>query len=187
MKLSKNLMKNKKLAFGLISKRGYAEAHPEVKNEIYISDSYTKKWGFLTPQQYDEWEESIDRDLKEIHERHQKIREEKMSSWTPAQKYPWYTPEQLQQRERNIELNRRHQEREERIRQEEAEREQSRGPIDLDKTFGTKSREILWRRYFQQNGNNAPPEPRSTIRITCEEPFGKKKHIYKYHLVINTS
>jgi len=48
-----------------------------------------------------------------------------------------------------------------------------RGPFDpsLESTFGNKSREILWRRFFARYGNNPPPEPKATIRITCDSPF----------------
>jgi len=175
LKLSKKLYKSKNIYGGLFTaKRNYAEQHHhEVKNECYISDSYMKKWGFLTTEEHDKWDEEIERDLKEIAERHEKIREEKIESWTAQQKYPWYTPQQLQEREKIIEENKRYEEFLQNEKNYDLEREKKRGPFDptLDSTFGNKSREILWKRFFARYGNKAPPEPKSTIRITCDAPF----------------
>jgi len=141
-------------------------------NAIFLIHTW-KKWGFLTPEEYERWEDDIEKDLKEISERHEKIREEKIKSWTPAQKYPWYTPQELQEREKIIEENKQFEEKLEAQRQNDLEREKKRGPFDptLESTFGNKSREILWKRYFARYQNTPPPQPKSTIRITCDAPF----------------
>eukprot|EP01091_Cochliopodium_minus_P020500 TRINITY_DN8990_c0_g1_i1.p1 TRINITY_DN8990_c0_g1~~TRINITY_DN8990_c0_g1_i1.p1 ORF type:complete len:289 (+),score=105.04 TRINITY_DN8990_c0_g1_i1:44-910(+) len=175
LKLSKKLYKNKKIYGGLFTaKRNYAsDHHHEVKNECYISESYTQKWGFLTDQEQEQWDQDIERDLKEISERHERIREEKIKSWTPAQMYPWYTPQQLKEREEKIEENKKYEQYLANERNNDLEREKKRGPFDptLESTFGNKSREVLWKRFFARYGNNAPPQPKATIRVTTDAPF----------------
>ena len=160
----------------VFQKRGYADDHHDAhlfKNDIRLSQAYIDKWGFLTPEDYARMEDDIDRDLTEIHLRHQKIREEKIKNWTLEERFPYYTKEELEERNEMI--------REMKIVFEEAKADRERRaanpePLPFQPTyenvFGEKSREMLWKRYFRIHGNKAPPEPKSTIRVTAEAPFG---------------
>ena len=172
LKLSKKAFKSKNFAIAFTSKRNYAEQHHhEDKNECYISESYMKKWGFLTEEEYDRLDVELENDLKSISERHAQKREEIIKSWTPAQKYPWYSSEQLEMREKLRNMDDRLLQIAELENQKELEREKRVGPFDSDAVFGEKSRVTLWKRYFARNGNKSPQEPKSTIRVTCDAPF----------------
>jgi len=150
--------------------RYYAkDHHEELKNEAYLSEKYIQKWGFPTQQETQQWEQSIENDLEEIFKKYDAKRKETINSWTTAQKYPWYSAEELKEREELLALYQKADELTEEARiKEESEKERT---FDLDATFGEKSRPILWARYFARHGKKAPPEPKSIIKPTCNAPF----------------
>jgi len=184
MKLTKTIKnKNFKLvsnnAWANFQKRYYASDDHDVhlyKTDIQISEAYLDKWGFLTDEQWDEYEKEIDRDFEEIRVKYDKIREDKINSWTVAELYPWYTEAQLNERKETIiEMKRLVQESIEEYETRMANQKPLPFTPTYENTFGETSKPILWKRYFKQNGNKAPPEPKATIRVTTDAPFDTTK------------
>jgi len=162
---------------GLGQKRGYADDHHHADAHLYKSDvvlhqSYLNKWGFLPDEQLQKMQDDLERELDEIHAKHEKIRLEKIKNWTLEERFPWYTKEQLQERNETMSTMKRIYEEAKVDRQKRIENQK---PLPFEPTyenvFGAKSREMLWKRFFRINGNKAPAEPKSVIRVTSDAPF----------------